>query len=441
MNDRNRILFVSPSHPELDPGTQAKAAHDLFLHARQSGLDCHFLAGCNPDTPAALFKPGAVITGIDERPAEFLFLSDACEPVWSRNLSHRALSWLADFLKEINPAIVHFDHYRNFGIDAALIARRALPDARLFLSLHDFLPICRAEGRMVRLTDHSICSRASPVRCHQCFPKIAPEMFRLREDWMQHALSVFDGLLVANRAVRDIYIEWGLHEDKIHIVPPGHQISVDDRDSLPTQPSSATQMPNRFCCFVNTADARAMDTIMTALEVYGNSFDDPIVMDFHGNWSGLNDGPARDFVNSIIAKSDKLSATVRFRDHGTFVATSVATHVAQTDWLLVPMAWIDAADPVVGCGRALGKPSIISAVGALAQGVRQNTDGLLFDLGDAHSLAQVLHRCVTEVGLHDRLRRCLPKPLRPDDVLQTIIGIARRYGSAQPQSAPAVSER
>lgn len=92
MADRQRILHISPLHPELRNDEAAQAAHALFRAARSSGLDAIFLASCEPATDPALFKPGAVVTGFDGRPNEYLLLPDSLEKAWHRNLNLRTLT-------------------------------------------------------------------------------------------------------------------------------------------------------------------------------------------------------------------------------------------------------------------------------------------------------------------------------------------------------------
>ncbi len=171
MSDAPRILHVGARHPELSEGDAPRAAHDLFLASRAAGLDAVFLAACGPKDAPALFKPGAVITGFDARPHEHLFLADGVEDTWHRNLSHRALTWFTAFLQEVRPGVVHVHDVTTIGLDALLVARRALPAARLVMTLHDFGPICQADGLMVRRSDGTLCERASALRCHQCFPR------------------------------------------------------------------------------------------------------------------------------------------------------------------------------------------------------------------------------------------------------------------------------
>jgi len=57
-----------------------------------------------------------------------------------------------------------------------------------------------------------------------------------------------------------------------------------------------------------------------------------------------------------------------------------------------------------------GKPLICSNVGAMAERVSDEVDGLHFEMADARALARTLRRAASEEGLWDRLAAALPSP-------------------------------
>ena len=105
----------------------------------------------------------------------------------------------------MRPDVVHFHHFFTFGVDLLTLTRRELPDARIVFTFHEFMSICAADGQMVRKTDRSLCTRASGVRCHQCFPDRSPEQFLMRRLWMQRHLSVVDAFTCPSHFMLDIY--------------------------------------------------------------------------------------------------------------------------------------------------------------------------------------------------------------------------------------------
>ena len=57
-----------------------------------------------------------------------------------------------------------------------------------------------------------------------------------------------------------------------------------------------------------------------------------------------------------------------------------------------------------------GKPVICSNVGGMAERVRDDVDGLHFEMGNPRALAAVIRRACTEEGLWERLHDAVPEP-------------------------------
>ena len=75
-----KVLIVSHEHPELLRGGAQRIAYEIFQGLQnEPGIEPVFLASTDISAYPALYKPGACITGFDQRPNEFLFLSDSDE--------------------------------------------------------------------------------------------------------------------------------------------------------------------------------------------------------------------------------------------------------------------------------------------------------------------------------------------------------------------------
>jgi|SRR5277367_972495 hypothetical protein len=73
--------------------------------------------------------------------------------------------------------------------------------------------------------------------------------------------------------------------------------------------------------------------------------------------------------------------------------------------------------------------AICSNVGAMAERVNHEVDGLHFEMGSETGLAQALRRAVTEPGLWERLAANIPQPPRRDDMVK---GFRALYDAEQP---------
>lgn len=172
-----KVLLISLFHPELVRGGAQQICYELFEGLRDTpGVKPTLLASIDASLPA-LYKSGARITGFDGREGEFLYLSQEYDHWWQRTSSALLLEAYVDFLKLIEPDVVHFHHFLTLGVELITLTRKVLPNVRIVFTFHEFMSICAADGHMVRRNDRSLCTRASPVRCHQCFPDIPPEQF------------------------------------------------------------------------------------------------------------------------------------------------------------------------------------------------------------------------------------------------------------------------
>ena len=218
-----KVLLVSVFHPELVRGGAQQVCYELFEGLQQrADIEPVLLAAIDP-SHAALYKSGACITGFDGRENEFLFLSRDYDYWWHKCANPRMVEAYVEFLGLVKPDVVHFHHFLLIGIDLIAVTRRVLPDVRIVFTLHEFLSICAADGQMLRKSDRSLCTRASGVRCHQCFPERGPEQFFMRDMWFKRHLAVVDAFTTPSHFMIDRYVRWGLDAGRIPHVTNGQR--------------------------------------------------------------------------------------------------------------------------------------------------------------------------------------------------------------------------
>jgi glycosyltransferase involved in cell wall biosynthesis len=439
-----RTLFVSVFHPEIVRGGAQQAAYELFQGFRRDGQDAIFLASIEPGNAPALFKPGAIITGFDQRENEYLLLTDSFEHSWYRNLNVRAIRWFSEFLREMKPDVVHFHHFMTIGIDLFLVARRVLPEARLVLTLHEMLAICKANGHMVRLKDRTLCTRASPVRCNQCFPDIAPEMFQLREDWIRQCLDSFDAYITPTHFLKQRYVEWGLPAEKVHVVANAQE-DYARRPGVLTRPVTPAAVPagpagngrdrrraqavappcNRFAFFGQLVDVKGLLVVFEALKLYAETHAEPIVFEINGANLNFASEEFRGKFDAFLADAAALKPVVDVRFNGGYAMEDLPIRMARTDWVLVPSIWWEIFGLVVSEAFMFGKPPIVSNLGGIGERVEHDVNGLQFEVGDARSLMATLHRAATEAGLHARLSAASPRVPPVGDIVAEHLDVYR----------------
>jgi glycosyltransferase involved in cell wall biosynthesis len=401
-----KVLLVGLHHPELMRGGAQQVCYELFQGLqKEPGIEPILLASTDAAYPA-LYKAGACITGFDGRHNEFLYLSAEYDNLWHRTSSTRHVERFADFLETIRPDVVHFHHFFTFGIDFLTLTRRVLPSTRIVFTFHEFLSICDARGHMVRVTDHSLCSQASPVRCHQCFPERSPEHFLMRKMWFMRHLSEVDAFTCPSRFMIDRYVDWGIDPRKIVHVPNG-QADCSRGKRLPV-PSGNKR---RFGFFGQMIDVKGIHIILRAVSILrAEGF-----IDFTVELNGSNIQHAtvaiRKEIEEFLAAEEKLPFAERIvRNNGAYQVDQLESRMARVDWCLVPSVWEEAFGLVVSEAWMFRRPVICSNVGGMAERVLDEVHGLHFQMGDPRALASVMRRACTEPDLWERLSAALPEP-------------------------------
>jgi glycosyltransferase involved in cell wall biosynthesis len=445
-----RVLLVSLFHPELVRGGAQQVAYELFQELRgRQDVACFLLASLDESHPS-LFKSGARITGFDGRTDEYLFLSREYDHWWHKVGDPLLIEAFIEFLQTIRPDVVHFHHFMTFGIDLVSVVRRVLPGCRIVFTLHEFLAICAANGHMVRRTDGSLCDHASQVRCHQCFPDRSPEDFLLRKMWMMRHLSQVDRFACPSRYMIEHYVTWGLARDKIFHISNGqrsyaqgayvqgsyvhgshaHGASARTLPHANGTPQADGAMPrNRFGFFGQLHDTKGLHIILRAVSLLRADGLTGFHVEINGDNLRFASASVRAEIEAFLAAEQQLRPSDRLVSHnGSYHVDQLQQRMGRIDWCIVPSTWWEAFGLVISEAWMFGKPVICSDVGAMAERVKDNVDGLLFEMGDPRSLAAVMRRTMTEDGLWQRLHDAVPDP--PSRAAMAD-GYLRLYGGGQ----------
>lgn len=401
-----RVLLISLFHPELVRGGAQQVCYELFQELReQPDIQCFLLASVDESHPS-LYKSGARITGFDGRTDEYLFLTRDYDAWWHKVGEPLLVESFIEFLQTIQPDVVHFHHFLTFGVDLISVVRRVLPTCRVVFTFHEFMAICAANGHMIRRTDGSLCDHASQVRCHQCFPERGPEEFLLRKMWMMQHLSHVDQFACPSRFMIEHYVKWGIPREKITHVTNG-------------QPSYGVARPRaaapvhktRFGFFGQLHDTKGVHIVLRAVDLLrANEFTD-FRVEINGDNLRFATAPIREEIEAFLAAEEERPPSERLVTlNGSYHVQQLQQRMARIDWCIVPSIWWEAFALVISEAWMFGKPVICSDVGAMAERVTDEVNGLLFDMGDPVSLAATMRRACTEEGLWQRLHDALPQP-------------------------------
>jgi glycosyltransferase involved in cell wall biosynthesis len=410
---KRKVLLISLFHPELVRGGAQQVCYELFEGLRADPeIEPVLLASIDSSYPA-LYKSGARITGFDGRPNEFLYLSADYDHLWHKTGSPLHIEAFVEFLELIQPEVVHFHHFLTLGIDLITLTRRILPDCRIVFTFHEFLSICDAHGHMVRTTDKSLCTHASPIRCHQCFPGRSPEQFLMRKMWFMRHLEVADAYTCPSRFMIEHYVRWGLPREKIRHVTNGQR-----NYGLTGRTTPAPGPKTRFGFFGQMVDAKGVHIILRAVSLLRGEGFTGFTVELNGdNLRFASEGVRKEIEDFLTQEAERPPEDRIVTLNGSYQVDQLASRMARIDWCMVPSIWWEIFGLVISEAWMFGKPVICSNVGGPAERIQHDVDGLHFQMGDSRALAETIRRACTEEGIWERLVAALPEPPRRETMV------------------------
>ena len=402
-----KVLLISVFHPELVRGGAQQICHELFQGLKErEDIEPVLLASVDTNQ-RSLYKSGARITGFDGRPGEFLYLSRDYDFLWHKVGSPALIESFAEFLDLVQPDVVHFHHFLTLGIDLLTLTRRRLPNAKIVFTLHEFLSICTAGGHMVRTFDKSQCTKATAVRCHQCFPEHGPEVFFMRERWMKKHFEAVDRFTTPSAFMIERYVDWGLPRERITRV--GNAQANPNRGGIDRgQPG---QRRNRFGFFGQLVDSKGVHVLLEAVEILRSEGFTDFQIEINGdNLNFASERRRQQFEDFLAAEQARPADARNVYYNGSYQVDQLKARMLRVDWCIVPSTWAETYCLVVDEAWMFGRPVIASNCGAMAERVRDGVDGLLFEPGDARGLASLIRRTSDEAGFWQKLSTQIKMP-------------------------------
>src|SRR5258706_1038125 len=415
---KKRVLYICHNHPSARPGGAEIYTLELYEAVRHSDeFEPLLLARCGPPDSIRM-PPGTRLSSFGDDANQYLFFTDLAEFDFFYGTALDKSIYTKDlrkFLAACQPDIVHVQHTLFLGYDLLRLIKESLPAAPIVYTLHEYLPICHQNGQMTRTMDNENCREASPHRCHECFPDIAPEKFFLRKQFVQSLFSLVDLFLAPSQFLLERYIDWGIPRDKICFEEYGRRL-------LPSAAPTAedNERPrNRIGFFGQINPFKGVDVLLKAMKILGEEGCD-VHLWLHG--ANLDYQPEQ-FRNELfeLLAATKQNVTVV----GAYVGSDLPNLMAKIDWVVVPSIWWENSPLVIQEAFYHGRPVICSNVGAMAEKVRDGVDGLHFRVRDPLSLAHVIGHATETPQLWQTLHRGISDVYRIEDHLATLTDIYR----------------
>ena len=400
-----RILHVSHGHPAFIAGGAEIASFELFQHMVQLEYDAFYMARIGPQTHLRrLGTPFQSVPGETKR--EVLFYSDHLDLFFLSQKEQTAITlYFREFLESLRPDVVHFTHTLHLGIEMVRQVRNVLPRAAIVYTLHEFVPICAADGQMVRTRDRSLCDHATPLRCHECFPDRTPQDFFLRDLFIKSHLENVDAFVSPSRFLLDRYLSWGLPQDKLHLIENGRSLQKE----APARAIAPGESRGRIGYFGQLNPFKGLQVLLAAMRILTERGYRDIHLRIHG--SNL-DKQSPEFQASLKESLARTPDNVTVFPE--YAQGDLPSLMEEVDWVVVPSTWWENAPLSIQEAFMHRRPVICSNIGGMAEKVRDDVDGLHFRVNDPESLADTLLRAAHSEGLWERLRESI-RPVFPVD--------------------------
>ena len=371
-----RVLVASHSHPEVTSGGAEVAAFQLFRGLQErADCDTRFL-GC--DTSPAAERPGAVLCQ-PYSDAEYLYRPAGFDWFKFANPDPRFPAEIERLVREFAPDVVHFHHYINFGVEVFHHVRRALPNCRIVLTLHEYLAVCHNLGQMVTKQYHNLCYQSGPSRCQKCFPNFSQSDFFLRQRYIARFFDLVDIFIAPSQFLADRYLAWGLPTAKIVVL----ENLMPTAEETPPARIPATGIL-RIGFFGQISVLKGIDVVLDVAAALEAADCSNVSFEIFGDYLGQPEELRATFLDRLAASGRNVSF------HGPYDRERVDRLMRSVHLILVPSLWWENSPVVIQEALRNRRPVICSDIGGMAEKVRDGIDGFHFPAGDVMTLTNLL---------------------------------------------------
>jgi glycosyltransferase involved in cell wall biosynthesis len=370
-------------------------------------------------------RAGSAFSSLDGDPSQYLVrIEEGGFDIFYMTYGEKSLytRFFADFLRAQDPDVVHLQHSLFVGCELVSLVRRLLPSTPIVYTLHDYMPICNRDGRLVRTMDESLCLEPSPRRCHECFADSSEQDFFLRKRFIRAHLDHVDLFLAPSHFLLDRYVDWGIPREKIRFEecgrPPGLPVAESRGERPRTRPPGRPRDKLGFFADLSPFDFEGTEILLRAMRRVRERAPDAHLWFHCTNLDRYSDRRQQRFW-TLLNEAGNVSFV------GSWDRAGLPELMSNVDWVVVPSRWWEGSPLVIQDAFLYGRPVICSDIGAMAEKVAHEVNGLHFTAANPASLADAICRAVGDPGLWDGLRNGIAPVYGMDDHVASLIAIYR----------------
>ncbi|MDQ3288187.1 MAG: glycosyltransferase family 4 protein [Pseudomonadota bacterium] len=400
MKIKQRILVLAHAHPDFSLGGGEIAAYNLFEAYRDS--DCVDEAWFLGRADRGRGVTGAISM---RRPGEYLWEQGIGDWHLMKAQHQESLTtWFADLIRALRPTVVHAHHYMHLGLEFLHVIKRIDPTIRIFMTLHEYMAICRNNGQMIKTDGKRLCSRATADECRQCFPQYTAEDFWLRKHFFMKHFDLVDGFISPSEFLRQRYIEWGIDAARIAVIENGQ----NDARPLPPRPLREGEMRNRFGFFGQITPYKGLHVLLQGLSNLPKKQRRSLFLEVHG--ANLEHQTA-EYQEKIHELRRPLMDEGVVEWVGPYEPYELPQRMAAIDWVTVPSTWWENSPMVIQEAFVCGRPLLVSNIGGMLEKVKHDVDGFHVPVGSSSRWGQAMLAAAGSSETWERLRAGIAPPM------------------------------
>lgn len=426
------ILYVCHGHPRYAKGGGELAAWRLFKAFESEGAALLAAAPSLETLP-----PGCEVMSVGHR--QWLIKPSLSPLQHGTEVNLQDGGALHQALAGLEPEIVHLHHYVQVGIDLIHALKRWFPQAGFLFTFHEYWAPCAYEGRLLRRSG-AVCDGPDAEACAACVGQEHRADLVIRNLRLQRMFACIDHFLSPSLFLKQRHVAWGMDPQRISVV---ENLPAERPAFLSARTTDARKElvlgffgqinPWKGVDLIIEAVAMArVDCLQLRLEIHGCS------------WTDLGD--ERFAHQDLAARLRGLlepMAVGAVQLCGRYEPHELSARMAGVDLVVMGSTWFENAPMVIQEAFLHGRPVLAPRLGGMAEKVKQNQSGLLFEPGDAVDLARLLRRCCQAPDLVPQLQRQVERlTLSGERVLDQHRALYKMFkGEPQPISVlPAVDE-
>lgn len=246
-----------------------------------------------------------------------------------------------------------------------------------------------------------------------------------RDKALRQTLRAVDVVICPSRFIGDMFLKYGFEIDRFVFIRQG--LTDVGSSALPVQRERRDPHVLRLGYIGQIKPHKGVDLLVEAV---AGLLADGKPVELH-MWGSTQEDNA--YGEKLVARTAPLGDRVRW--HGRFANGRSQDALARIDALVVPSRWYENSPNVILEAYAMGVPVVATNLGGMAELVRHEHCGLLFEVDDVTGLRQQIDRLLLEPGLLERLKSNIPRVKSIDEEAAEIVDCYKR-AMVQPVVAP-----